>query len=124
MFEFITDPQNILNIMTALIGLVFGASCRTIRSLKTQKTTVKVSLIEWLNNQATSVPLGLIALFVTPHYYPSIAPAEMVALMIAVGVFGNEVFIRSRGLVESGDASTIIHHKNKENKDVVEETVK
>jgi hypothetical protein len=101
MYEWITQPQTILNILTAIIALTFGASMRTIRILKSPKVHVEHSFDLWLKTQSESLPIGLMALFGVPHFYPEVQPAEMLVVMLGVGFFSTEAFNFLKSKVDS-----------------------
>lgn len=92
MYEYLTQPGNLMNIIIGVMALIFGASAHTVRSLKSRNVTVKVSILEWLHNQATALPVGLITLFVAPSRFPDIKGPELLALMLIIGIFSTEAW--------------------------------
>lgn len=92
MWTWLSDTQNVMDMIIALLALVFGASARTIRVLKNKDTNIKISWQEWIHNQATALPIGLIVLLIAPTYRANIAPPFMLAVMLGVGVFSTEAF--------------------------------
>lgn len=98
MWGWLSDMQHIIELLTGILALAFGASAKTIRVLKGKDTTIKVSWSEWVYNQATALPLGLIVLLLMPEYKVDVSPPSMLGVMIGVGVFSTEVwsFMRSK----------------------------
>ena len=96
MYEWFKDPINILNLMTSVLLLTFGATARTIKVLKRRDISVKDSFVEWLDNQFTALPIGIIALVVIPELYPELKPSVLNGIMIAVGILANELFNLAR----------------------------
>ena len=91
MYEWLTDTSHIMNIVTACIALAFGASARTIKLLRLKKISKETSLLEWVDNQFTAIPAGIMALLVVPEVNPEIKQPVLLALMIFIGIFGGEV---------------------------------
>lgn len=92
MYEYLSSPGNLMNLLVALIALVFGASAHTVRNLKSSDVSVKGSLVEWAHNQASAVPIGLMAILTVPEHYPSIKGPELLALMLLIGIFSTELW--------------------------------
>lgn len=90
-FQWIATPAVLLNMLVYCGALIGGASFRTIRSLEAKDRIVKVSWVEWVKNQSAAIPIGLIAMFAIPARY-DVKPAEMMALMIVIGLFSAEAY--------------------------------
>ena len=102
MWTWLSDTQNVMNMLIALLALVFGASARTIRVLKNKDTNIKISWHEWIYNQATALPIGLIVLLIAPTYRADIEPPFMLAVMLGVGVFSTEAFNFAKSQIPTG----------------------
>lgn len=101
MYEYLTSPDNLKNLSIAVMALIFGASARTMRVLKSTEMNVKTSLTEWIYNQATALPVGIIALLVIPSRMSSVNAQEMLAVMLGIGLFCTEAWSVIKSKIEA-----------------------
>ena len=100
MYEWITEPTHYLMIITSLFTLVFGASAKTLQNLNHKGFSSRESLFRWARDQADAIPSGLIVLLIVPEYYQSVPHPVMIAAMLITGLFGSEVTVIMRKILQ------------------------
>lgn len=100
MYEWITEPTHYLMIITSLFTLVFGASAKTLQNLNHKGFSSKESMFKWTRDQANAIPSGLIVLLIVPEYYQSVPHPVMIAAMLITGLFGSEVTMGIRKILQ------------------------
>ena len=100
MYEWITDPSHYLTLVISLFTLVFGASAKTLQHLDRKEFSSKESMFKWARDQANAIPSGFIVLLIVPEYYASVPHPVMIAAMLITGLFGSEVTMGMRKLLQ------------------------
>jgi hypothetical protein len=79
---------------------MFGASAKTLQNLDYEGLSPKESMLRWTRDQANAIPSGFIVLLIVPEYYESVPHPVMIAAMLITGLFGSEVTMGIRKLLQ------------------------
>ena len=100
MYEWISEPTHYLTLTISLFTLMFGASAKTLQNQDPKGFSRKESMLRWIRDQANAIPAGFIVLLIVPEYYGSVPHPVMIAVMLITGLFGSEVTMGIRKLLQ------------------------